>query len=251
MRLGAVYPAPNRYHVMTSELVTVIRQALADNANPEKASGMRAYMKSAMPYRGVQTPVRRKLVRAALRAHPPAAREDWRAAVLELWRNAAYREERYAAQDVTGAPQFRSYRDLDVLPLYEEIVVSGAWWDLVDDVATHKLRELVGRYPNEMAVHMRAWSTDPDLWKRRSSIICQVKRKEATDLALLRDCIEPNLADPDFFIRKAIGWALRDLAWTDLDTVADYVVRNADRLSTLSKREALKNAETIRAGKPR
>ncbi len=236
---------------MSIQLLSAIRQALADNANPEKATGMRAYMKSAMPYRGVQTPMRRKLVRAALRAHPLGTRDDWLAAVLELWRNAAYREERYAAQDVTGAAQFRGYRDLDALPLYEEMVVSGAWWDLVDDVATHKLRELVDNHPAEMAAHMRAWSTDPNLWKRRSSIICQVKRKEATDLALLFDCIEPNLADPDFFIRKAIGWALRDLAWTDLATVEDYVDRFADRFSALSKREALKNAETIRAGRPR
>ena len=233
---------------MSIELITAIRQALADNANPEKAAGMRAYMKSAMPYRGVQTPIRRKLVRAALRAHPLTSRDDWLAAVLELWRGAAYREERYAAQDVTGAPEYRAFRTLDALPLYEEMVVSGVWWDLVDDVATHKLRELVDRYPEEMATYMRAWSRDADLWKRRSSIICQVKRKEATDLALLCDCIEPNLADPDFFIRKAIGWALRDLAWTDLQTVEDYVARNADRLSTLSRREALKNADTIRAG---
>lgn len=233
---------------MARNLISAIRTALAQNANPEKAAGMRAYMKSAMPYRGVQTPVRRKLVRAALREHPLESREDWLAAVLDLWRDAAYREERYVAQDITGAPQFRTYRDLDTLPLYEEMVVSGAWWDLVDDVATHKLRELVDNHPGEMVVHMRGWSTDADLWKRRSSIICQVKRKEATDLDLLFDCIEPNLADPDFFIRKAIGWALRDLAWTDLQTVEDYVARNADRLSTLSKREALKNAETIRAG---
>ncbi len=236
---------------MSIELITAIRQALADNANPEKAAGMRAYMKSAMPYRGVQTPIRRKLVRAALRARPLASRDDWLAAILELWRNAAYREERYAAQDITGETQFHAFRTLDTLPLYEEMVVSGAWWDFVDDVATRKLRELVDRYPEEMAAHMRAWSRDAVLWKRRSSIICQVKRKEATDLALLCDCIEPNLADPDFFIRKAIGWALRDLAWTDLQTVEDYVARNADRLSALSKREALKNAGTIRADKPR
>ena len=140
---------------------------------------------------------------------------------------------------------------LETLPLYEEMVVSGAWWDLVDDVATHKLRELVDDRPAEMAAHMRAWSRDPNLWKRRSSIICQIKRKEATDLALLRDCIEHNLGDPDFFIRKAIGWALRDLAWTDLDTVEEFVARRAGRLSPLSRREALKNAAAIRAGRPR
>lgn len=243
--------ATGRHHAMTSGFVTAMRQALADNANPEKATGMRAYMKSAMPYRGVQTPIRRKLVRAALRSYPIQSRDEWLAAVLDLWRNASYREERYAALDVTGAPQFRAYRDLETLPLYEEMVVGGAWWDLVDDVATHKLRELVDHFPAEMAAEMRAWSTDADLWKRRCSIICQVKRKEATDLPLLFDCIGPNLADPDFFIRKAIGWALRDLAWTDLHTVEDYVTRYADRLSALSKREALKNAATIRSGRPR
>ena len=236
---------------MSIEFTTAIRQGLAENANPEKAAGMRAYMKSAMPFRGVQTPIRRRLVHDALSAHPIASKDAWRGIVLDLWRNAAYREERYAAQDLTGAPQFRDFRTLDILPLYEEMVVSGAWWDFVDNVATRKLREFVDRFPVETADHMRAWSRDADLWKRRSSIICQVKRKDETDLALLFDCIEPNLADPDFFIRKAIGWALRDLAWTDLDTVEEYVAQNADRLSTLSKREALKNAETIRAGKPR
>ena len=84
------------------------------------------------------------------------------------------------------------------------------------------------------------------MWKRRSSIICQVNRKDQTDLDLLFDCIEPNLSHTDFFIRKGIGWALRSLAWTDLPTVEDYVARNRDRLSTLSAREALKNADKIR-----
>ena len=94
---------------------------------------------------------------------------------------------------------------------------------------------------------MRSWSRDKDMWKRRCSIICQVNRKRETDLDLLFDCIEPNLSDRDFFIRKAIGWALRDLAWTDLDTVESYVAHNHDRLSPLSRREALKNAAKIRA----
>ena len=93
---------------------------------------------------------------------------------------------------------------------------------------------------------MRSWSRDPDKWKRRSSIICQLNRKHETDLSLLFDCIDPNLTDPDFFIRKGIGWALRSLAWTDLATVERYVERNAGRVSALTRREALKNADKIR-----
>ena len=95
---------------------------------------------------------------------------------------------------------------------------------------------------------MRSWSRDRNLWKRRSSIICQINRKDETDLDLLFDCIEPNLSHGDFFVRKAIGWALRDLAWTDLETVEAYVESHYDRFSPLSRREALKNAEKIRAG---
>ena len=231
---------------MTTQLVQDIRQALADNSNPDKAEGMRAYMKSEMPFRGVQKPARRKLLREALKSNPPADKRAWRDSVIELWRNAEFREERYMALDVAGAPQYRDHRTLDILPMLEEMVVTGAWWDYVDEVATHRLRELLERYPTDMARHMRSWSLDDNMWKRRSSIICQINRKNETDLDLLFDCIDPNLSHPDFFIRKGIGWALRSLAWTDLPTVEDYVVRNRDRISTLSSREALKNADKIR-----
>ena len=232
---------------MTSELVHAVRRALARNANPAKAEGMRAYMKSAMPFRGVQKPLRLKLFREALEAHPIVDETAWRGAVLDLWRNAAYREERYMALDLAGARQYQPFRTFDTLPMLEEIVVTGAWWDYVDEVATHRLRELLERYPKGISRRMRSWSRGDDMWKRRSAIICQVGRKHQTDVALLFDCIEPNLSQPGFFIRKAIGWALRDLAWTDLDTVESYVARKESSLSPLSRREALKNAAKIRA----
>ena len=232
---------------MTSQLVLDIRQALADSANPDKAEGMRAYMKSEMPFRGVQKPARRK-VDKRIPPHRPVLPKKWtgRNFVLELWRNAGYREERYVALDIAGAPKYLAYRTPDILPMLEEFVVTGAWWDYVDEVATHRLRELLERYPDELTPAMRSWSLDDNMWKRRSSIICQINRKDETDLSLLFDCIDPNLSHPDFFIRKGIGWALRSLAWTDLPTVEDYVARNGDRISRLSAREALKNAEKIR-----
>ena len=231
---------------MTDQLIQDIRQALADNANPDKAEGMRAYMKSEMPFRGVQKPARRKLVNAFLRTDPLPEKPDWQDLILELWRSAEFREERYIALDIAGAPKYLAHRTPDILPMFEEFVVTGAWWDYVDEVATHRLRELLERYPDELTPAMRSWSLDENMWKRRSSIICQINRKDETDLSLLFDCIDPNLSHPDFFIRKGIGWALRSLAWTDLPTVEDYVARNGDRISRLSAREALKNAEKIR-----
>ena len=232
---------------MNAQLVLDIRQALADNANPTKSEGMRAYMKSEMPFRGVQKPARRKLVNSVLRAYPLEDKPVWQDTVLDLWRNAEYREERYIALDIAGAPMYLDFRTLDILPMLEEMVVTGAWWDYVDEVATHRLRELLERYPTDMARHMRSWSLDDNMWKRRSSIICQINRKDQTDLHLLFDCIDPNLSHPDFFIRKGIGWALRSLAWTDLSTVEEYVARNHEHISKLSAREALKNADKIRA----
>ena len=88
---------------------------------------------------------------------------------------------------------------------------------------------------------MRRWSTDEHMWKRRASILCQLGFKRETDLDLLYACIEPNLGDKDFFIRKAIGWALRQYAWTDPGEVKSYVESHGDRLSPLSVREAMKN----------
>jgi 3-methyladenine DNA glycosylase AlkD len=85
------------------------------------------------------------------------------------------------------------------------------------------------------------WSVDEDMWKRRASIIAQVKRRGDTDFALLADCIEPNRGDREFFIRKAIGWALRAYAWTDPATVVAYC--ETHELSGLSRREALKNVQ--------
>lgn len=234
---------------MTAELVIETREALACCADPIKAAGMQAYMKSAMPYWGAPAPLRARLTREIFRRYSLPDPDAWRAAVLALWRGAERREERYAAIDLAKSDAYRSFRTLDALPLFEEMIATGGWWDYVDDIAIHCLREPMERSPREAGARMREWSRDSDLWKRRASIICQVNRRVATDRALLFDCIEPNLADKEFFIRKGIGWALRSLAWTSLEEVESYVACAGDRLSPLSKREALKNAAKIRASR--
>jgi 3-methyladenine DNA glycosylase AlkD len=126
------------------------------------------------------------------------------------------------------------------MPALEEMITTGAWWDYVDELAG-VVGALLRAHPKEMRPLMRRWSTDPDMWKRRASIICQLAFKRDTDLELLYANIEPNLADREFFIRKAIGWALRQYAWTDPKEVARYVRANESKLSGLSRREALKN----------
>ena len=126
--------------------------------------------------------------------------------------------------------------------MYEEMIVTGAWWDYVDVIAIHRIGEYLLRdYPSRMKKTMRRWSAGEDLWKRRTSILCQITFKSDTDLDLLYDCIRPSLASREFFLRKAIGWALRQYAWTNPKEVKRYVREHEDELSGLSKREALKN----------
>jgi 3-methyladenine DNA glycosylase AlkD len=123
--------------------------------------------------------------------------------------------------------------------MYEEMIVSGAWWDLVDELATHRIGALLAAFPDSMRPLMLRWAHDDDLWKRRTSILCQNRFKARTDTALLFACIEPSLSDNDFFARKAIGWALREYAKTEPREVVRYV--RAKGISGLSRREALKN----------
>jgi 3-methyladenine DNA glycosylase AlkD len=212
---------------------------MAAAANPTRAAAMKAYMKSTMSYRGINMPEVRAITRRVFDDAPMTC-DEWRDTVLRLWRGARYREERYVAQILLEHTRHRDCLSPRDMPMLEEMVVTGAWWDLVDELAP-VIGELLRRHPKQMRPLMRRWSTDHDLWKRRVSIICQLKFKRDTDLELLYANIEPNLTDRDFFIRKAIGWALRQYAWTDPDEVARYVRSNESRLSGLSKREAMKN----------
>ena len=232
---------------MTAKLLSKVRTELKDRADAAKAPQMQAYMKSEMPYHGVSSPLAKQAFRAAFEgvALPDAA--AWQAATLYLWRNAKFREERYGALHLAGDKRFRAHQTPDAMPLYEELIVTGAWWDYVDDIASHRVGPIVASHPTPMKRLMRRWSRDADLWKRRTSIICQLGFKDQIDLDLLYECIAPSLDSKAFFLRKAIGWALRQHAWIDSAEVVRYVREHKDELSPLSKREALKNV--LRAGK--
>ena len=121
----------------------------------------------------------------------------------------------YAAVELARLRRAAPLRDLAFLPVCEEMVVTGAWWDVVDPVASHLLGELLRKEPRAMRREMLAWARCDDLWKRRSAILCQLGFKGDTDLDLLYACIEPSLGSKEFFLRKAIGWALRQYARTD------------------------------------
>lgn len=223
-------------------LVSAVRAALADAADPAKAGPMQAYMKSDLPFRGVPTPLRRRLSRAVFAAHPLTERSAWDATVRELWDAAAYREERYVAIELTGHRQASDWQDPSTLPLYEHLIVTGAWWDYVDDLAIRRVGPILRAYPAEAVPLLAVWAHDENRWRRRTAVIAQVGSKEATDTDLLAAAIGANLDERDFFLRKGIGWALREHAKTDPDWVRAFVRTYESRLSPLSRREALKHS---------
>ena len=221
-------------------LVDDLRAQLARAADPDRAEGMRRYLKSELPCYGVYTPEMKQIWRRVIPEHPLPDRGSYEATVRVLWDGATHREDRYAALAVTDHRLYRAYQDPAALPLYDHLVVTGAWWDLVDVVATRRLGRIRRAFPDDLDPVMRTWADDPDLWRRRTAVICQVGGKDHTDTGLLVDVLEPNLDRSEFFLRKAVGWALRDYSWTDPEWVRAYVASHTDRLSSLSRREAVK-----------
>jgi 3-methyladenine DNA glycosylase AlkD len=221
-------------------LISAVRTGLAELADPVRAPAMQAYMKSALPFRGVPKPQRSVLMKGVMSAHPLPDRVTFTATVGRLWRDAEFREERYAAIDLSGHRAYRGWQDPGLLGLYEEMIVGGAWWDYVDELAIRRVGPILRGERAAVTPLLLRWATDPDRWRRRTAVICQVSAKEETDRVLLTSAVEANIGDPDFFLRKGIGWALRDYARTAPDWVREFVTGHPD-LSGLSTREALKH----------
>ncbi|MBK8447038.1 MAG: DNA alkylation repair protein [Micropruina sp.] len=222
--------------------VAAVRAALAEHGDPVKAEGQQRYMKSALPYHGLSMTRTRSIVQQVARAHPLTERASWLWVVRKMWDGATHREERYGAIAVLRQRRHHAWlvADDELLALLRHLIVSGAWWDLVDDLAAHVAGDLLRADPGTMTPVLRGWAHDSDLWLRRTAILSQLLSRAATDTELLTVAIEGSLDDPDFFARKAIGWALREYSKTDEAWVRAFVEAHADRLSPLSRREALK-----------
>ena len=213
---------------------------LREAADPARAPQQQAYMKSDMPFFGVSVPQCRRIAGAVFKALPLPDPRTWEVAVLDLWRNAAHREERYAAVELLLFRRYSSWLEPARVPMVEEMVVTGAWWDYVDAIAGRGVGAMLAAHPRPMKAVLREWAKDDDIWKRRTAILAQLRAKRATDTTLLADAIRPSIGETEFFLRKGIGWALREYAKTDPAWVTAFV-RAHPGLSDLSRREALKH----------
>lgn len=223
---------------MIDDLVSHAQRRLAEEANPRDAISMAAYMKTEQPFYGVKTPPRRAIAREIAQRFSPVTVRDYEAAVWALW-ELPHREEQYLAVDV--ARLWSSFIEPPRLPLYRRMIRDGAWWDTVDAIAAKLVGRLVREHRKRLSPVMHAWIDDGDMWIRRSALICQLGHKADTDAAMLFEFCRRRAHEQEFFIRKAIGWALREYARTDPAAVRSFVAEMGEELSGLSRREATKH----------
>ncbi len=229
----------------------IARYALAwleERRDPENAASMSAYMKIGVRgdpnvMLGVKKPIAKELHRELKRRYPPADREALVAQVGALWAPHV-REMKYAALEPARA--FRKKLTTAELPFLERIIREGAWWDLVDAAAAWLVAPLYLRARSEVRPTLDRWRASEHLWLRRSVLLAHLGHRERTDSAALFADIEALAHEKDFFIRKAIGWVLREYSRTEPELVRDFLQSHRARLSGLSFREGTK--QLVRAG---
>ena len=201
--------------------------------NPDDAVVMRAYMKNKFDFLGVKTPVRRKLAKAFFKQQTDSV-IDW-VFINEAWDN-PYRELQYAALDYLEIR--KKLLTPSDLPRLKKLAQTKSWWDTIDFL-DRLVGSIIARFPETKEIIL-SWSCDQDFWLRRLAIDHQLLRKEDTDTELLEKILVNNLGQTEFFINKAIGWALRDYSKTNPDWVRDFIEQHQAEMAALSIREGSK-----------
>jgi 3-methyladenine DNA glycosylase AlkD len=232
--------APGRWAPDPGEIVDRISSELAARADPHKAGPMAQYMRGQFPFLGVMSAGQKEAWRAAMAGVPPrlpeavvvsAARSLWDLPEREHQYLACTLVNRHAESPAGGA----SAAFLDTL---EALITAKPWWDTVDALATHGVGAVVRRHAG-LRPAMDRWLAGDDLWLARSALLHMNRWKADADRAWLFDACLARAADTDFFVRKAIGWALREHSKLDEQAVVAFVAAHESELSGLSRREAL------------
>lgn len=210
-----------------------IEARLRAHADPARAAAMKAYMRGQFEYLGIPSPERRRLSRPLLR---PLASAALRQAIVSLW---ALPEREFQYFGLELAEKSRKLWTPDLLELWHWMIVHKSWWDTVDFLASH----LVGEHVRRFGGDLHGWIDSECMWVQRTALLYQLRYGQATDVPRLFGFIDRVIDSREFFLRKAIGWALRQLARTHPGEVRAFVAARHDRLSGLSRREALKHLQ--------
>lgn len=206
-------------------------------SNTAQGTKMTAYLKGHFPCLGVMAPVRKELLKDFLQEHGKPGTTEWEDVVKTLWEQPE-REFQYLSQDLLI--KYKSKYREEHLDWFESLICDRSWWDTVDHLASHCVGAYFLHYPEQRYAAIDRWLSGDDRWLKRTAIIFQLKYGNKTDAALLGQVITDLMHEQDFFIRKAIGWALRQYSRFDADFVRTFVDTHEQALSGLSKKEALR-----------
>ncbi|HCJ4481583.1 TPA: DNA alkylation repair protein [Listeria innocua] len=214
--------------------MTTIRTLFRANRSVADSKPMEAYMKNQFPFLGIRATERKKLVADFLREN--GMPDDLLELVVELFAEEE-RELQYAAIDLLS--RYGKKQASEAIEIYEQLVTTKSWWDTVDALAGTVVSNHFKLYPDLIPIYNEAWINGDNIWLARTAILFQLKYKEETNAELLFANCEKWLGSKEFFIQKAIGWALRQYAKVDSEAVRVFV--NSHTLAPLSRREALKH----------
>lgn len=218
-----------------------IARAFKSRANAKNAKGAAAYMLNQFEFFGLKTPERRALCKAHFRNYPINDYETLEAVVRECF-TLPEREFQYFAIELSG--HFKALWPQSAIKLMEECLVTKSWWDSVDHITGYWLDPYFRKYPARIIPVTGRWNRSDNIWLQRASIMFQKTFKKETDEALLSKYILHCKDSKEFFVRKAIGWALREYSKTAPQWVTAFVTKNS--LSPLSAREAMKRLDAAK-----
>lgn len=211
-------------------------------ADPEKAKLQEAYMKNKMSFLGVSAGDVKQISTKLFKSFKPEDNIEYRHLIIHIFSNAQYREEWYAV--LRYCTRFKKYITVENIDIYMDLILKSQWWDIVDGIATNLMGPALLDNAKKESLLM-SWVKHPNMWVRRTSLLTQLKYKNHTDFKLLARLISFTMDEKEFFIRKAIGWALRQYSYTNPEAVLGLIGSSTYRLSHLSKRESLKGLKRM------
>lgn len=220
--------------------VESVRIAFQQAENSHNAQAMSAYMKHQFPFHGITSQHRAELLKDLLNINNLPIHSDLKPICEQLWQ-LPEREYAYAALSLLA--KCNKLLQPSDYPWLIDLITQRSWWDSVDTLAGNVLSGMVNRYPTALWPVFEPLIASNNFWLNRTAIIVQLKSKNNTDAAFLSTAILPHMQNKEFFLRKAIGWSLRQYARYNPQWVIDFVQQYQEQLSGLSKREALKRLQ--------
>lgn len=217
--------------------ITSLETALREKSTPENAFAMAKYMRNHFSFYGIKTDDRRQVFKDICKVNQVDIETNSRKIALKLY-SKPERELQYCAIEIVIKQLKGRYKKEDI-QLIEKLIITNSWWDSVDTIAKYILGEYLLEYPLETEKVIERFSNSENMWLNRSAILFQLGYKGKTNFEILKSECEKHKNSNEFFIQKAIGWALREYGKTNPKAVRNFVA--STNLKTLSKKEALKN----------